>query len=204
MRNGRNHVASAQGPDFLATFSQPERTLSTSGGTVLQGLFPNEIAQINWSTSTCATFSAEKWTPRTAFHTMAGDEDADGVYWNPTIFGEIDALLSIPNPTTTVGGTNQRTVFYSPSTAMGNMRRTDEVSEATGNGSDFDGDAVLVPAATRTHGVRQLGGTTARAETAGRRTQLPGAGAVAAGLRLRLLLLGNCHSDRLLVTALRG
>jgi hypothetical protein len=113
-------VASAQGPDFLATFSQPERTLSTSGGTVLQGLFPNEIAQINWSTSTCATFSAEKWTPRTAFHTMAGDEDANGVYWNPTIFGEIDALLSIPNPTTTAGGPNQRTVFFSPSTAMGN------------------------------------------------------------------------------------
>ncbi|MCU0865667.1 MAG: hypothetical protein MUC36_17925 [Planctomycetes bacterium] len=112
-------VASAQNPDFLATFSQPERTLSGSGGTVLQGLFPNEIVQVSWSTSTCTTFSAEKWSPRTAFHTMAGDENGDGTYWNPTIFGAIDALLTGPAVTTAAGPANQRTVFFSPSVPMG-------------------------------------------------------------------------------------
>ena len=112
-------AASAQNPDFLATFSQPERTLSGSGGTVLQGLFPNEIVQISWSTSTCASFSAEKWSPRTAFHTMAGDEDGDGTYWNPTIFGDIDALLTGPAATTAGLPVNQRTVFWSPSAPMG-------------------------------------------------------------------------------------
>jgi hypothetical protein len=36
-------TTAAQGPDFLLTFSQPETTLSGSGGTVLQNLNPNEV-----------------------------------------------------------------------------------------------------------------------------------------------------------------
>jgi hypothetical protein len=50
---------------------------------------------------------------------MAGDENADAMYWNPAIFGSIDALLEgLPtNPAGT--GSNQRAVFWSPSQAMG-------------------------------------------------------------------------------------
>ena len=109
----------AQGPDLLLTFSSTESTLSGSGGTVLQTLRPNEMASVQYSLGLCPT-SAEKWTPRTAFHTMAGDENADGQYWNPTLFGPIDAILAPPLTVTTAGGTDQRDVFWSVTTAMGN------------------------------------------------------------------------------------
>jgi hypothetical protein len=108
----------AQGPDLLLTFSNPESTLSGSGGTVLQTLRPNEMASVQYWTSPCPT-SAEKWTPRTAFHTMAGDENADGLYWNPGLFGRIDAIYA-PSPSTSTGGaTDQRDVFWSVEMPMG-------------------------------------------------------------------------------------
>ncbi|HEX5052900.1 MAG TPA: hypothetical protein VFZ65_14080 [Planctomycetota bacterium] len=112
-------AASAQSPDFLLTYSQPELTRSGSAGTVLRFLQPNEIAQIQWLLGPCSSMSAEKWAPRTCFHAMAGDENADGSYWNPAIFGSIDALLTGPILTPAFLGDNQRTVFWSPSVAMG-------------------------------------------------------------------------------------
>ena len=111
-------AALAQGPDFLVTYSQPEVTLSGSGGTNLRFLAPNEIAHLEWSAGPCSSLSAEKWAPRTCFHTMAGDENGDGTYWNPAIFGSIDALVATMS-TTPIGGVNPRTVFYSLSAAMG-------------------------------------------------------------------------------------
>jgi hypothetical protein len=50
---------------------------------------------------------------------MAGDENADGFYWNPALFNRIDALLAPTITTTGVGGVDQRNVFWSPSAAMG-------------------------------------------------------------------------------------
>ncbi|HEX5052906.1 MAG TPA: hypothetical protein VFZ65_14110 [Planctomycetota bacterium] len=111
-------AAVAQGPDFLLTYSQPETTLSGSGGTVLRLLQPNEVHHLEYSNGPCSSLSAEKWAPRTCYHAMAGDENADGDYWNPAIFGSIDALME-GIPTNPVGGSNQRTVFWSPSVAMG-------------------------------------------------------------------------------------
>ncbi len=112
-------AVAAQGPDMLVTYSQQEQTLSLSGGTVLQRLLPNEIAYLDWSTGPCANTSAEKWAPRTAFHTMAGDEDANGFLFSPLLFGRIDALCVGFGSTTAVGGTNLREVFWSPEVAMG-------------------------------------------------------------------------------------
>ncbi|MBL8753778.1 MAG: hypothetical protein JNK15_10800 [Planctomycetes bacterium] len=111
-------VAVAQIPQFALTFSQPETTASGSGGTVLQNLRPNEIVTYDWLAGPCATVSAEKFVPRTCFHTMAGDENGDGLYWNPALFGTIDALCGRQLPA--VAGTqNARTLFWSPSAAMG-------------------------------------------------------------------------------------
>lgn len=110
--------ATAQGNNLLLTYSQPERTVSGSGGTVLQNLRPNEMHYLAFSTA-CSSLSAEKWLPRTAAHTMAGDENADGLYFNPGIFGSMDALLA-PMNTAGVGGVNQREVFWSVSAPMGN------------------------------------------------------------------------------------
>ncbi len=112
-------VAAAQGPDFLLTYSQPERTLSGSAGTVLRFLYPNEIAHLEWSTGPCSSLSAEKWAPRTCFDTMAGDEDNDGQWWEPGLFGSIDALMDGIATSPIAGFANARTVFYSPSVAMG-------------------------------------------------------------------------------------
>lgn len=104
-----------QGPSILFTTSQPEVTLSGSGGTSLQFLRPNEVAQFDfWP---CPSFSAEKWGPRTVYDTMAGDANADGWIHEATRFGAIDALLDVPSP---VALPTQRTVFFSPSQAMGN------------------------------------------------------------------------------------
>ncbi|MBL9077844.1 MAG: hypothetical protein JNL08_10090 [Planctomycetes bacterium] len=112
-------IAAAQNAgDFLLTYSQPERTLSGSAGTVLQRLWPNEVAHIDFS-APCALFSAEKWAPRTCYQTMAGDEDGDAQWWEPGLFGTIDALLDVQGPATTVALANARTVFFSPSVPMG-------------------------------------------------------------------------------------
>lgn len=112
------HVAApAQGPDLLLTFRQPELTLSGSAGTVLQFLRPNEIAHLSFA-SGCATASAEKWSPRTCFQTMAGDEDGDFDYWQPSLFGEIDAL-ALPAPLPGLPSHNARSAFWSPATALG-------------------------------------------------------------------------------------
>ncbi|MCA8975529.1 MAG: hypothetical protein KDC98_12470 [Planctomycetes bacterium] len=104
--------------DFLLTYSQTETTLSGSNGTSLAVLRPNEIAHLEYSNGPCSSLSAEKWAPRTAFHTMAGDENGDAMYWNPAIFGAIDALLEGVSATP-VGGVNLRTIFWSPDVAMG-------------------------------------------------------------------------------------
>ncbi|MBL8750319.1 MAG: hypothetical protein JNK78_14230 [Planctomycetes bacterium] len=107
-------------PDFLVTYSQPQQTLSGSAGTVLQFLYPNEIAHLEWSNGPCASMSAEKWAPRTCFQTMAGDENSDGLFWNPTLFGKIDALVDVPVAGSPIGAlANARTVFWSPSVDMG-------------------------------------------------------------------------------------
>lgn len=104
--------AAAQMP-FLFTTSQTEQTLSGSGGTVLKTLRPNEVAMVEfWS---CTGLSAEKWSPRTCYGTMAGDENGDTLAWNPALFGQIDALCEVLGP---VGLSSQRTVFWSPSVAM--------------------------------------------------------------------------------------
>jgi hypothetical protein len=110
--------ASAQGGDFLFTTSQTEQTLSGSGGTVLQNLKPNEIGVTSFGTMPCALLSAEKWAPRTCFGTMAGDEDGDGIYWAPGLFGNIDALMATFS-SGAPGGVSQRTIWYSVATAMG-------------------------------------------------------------------------------------
>lgn len=110
-------TTAAQGPDFLLTFSQPETTLSGSAGTVLRFLAPNEIAHLD-ATMPCPR-SAEKWSPRTCFHTMAGDENGDGTYWNPALFGTIDALCQAMPTSPVAGGPNPRTVFWSVSAPMG-------------------------------------------------------------------------------------
>jgi hypothetical protein len=111
-------AAAAQGPDLLVTFSQPETTLSGSAGTSLAALQPNEIAHLEWSNGPCSSLSAEKWAPRTCFHTMAGDEDSDAMYWKANTFGTIDALVATL-PSSPIAGVNPRTVFWSPSLAMG-------------------------------------------------------------------------------------
>lgn len=113
-------LASAQFQEGLIAFSQNEQTLSGSGGTVLTALRPNETAVLAWGTSAgCLGLSAEKWAPRTTYHTMAGDENADGTYFNPALFGRIDALVTTV-PATAPGYDNQRTVFWSVEAAMGN------------------------------------------------------------------------------------
>ncbi len=112
-------AAAAQQPDFLMTFSQPERTVSTSGGTVLQFLYPDEVVQVESPTAPCSGMPAEKWGPRTAFQTMAGDTNGDAIYWDPTIFGAIDALVRTPATAVGTPNTNPRSLFFSPSVTVG-------------------------------------------------------------------------------------
>ncbi len=111
-------VAMAQIPQFALTFSQPETTLSGSGGTVLQSLRPNEVVSFEWFAGPCSSVSSEKFVPRTCFHTMAGDENNDGLYWNPALFGNVDALCGGQN-TAASANLNARTMYWSPSAAMG-------------------------------------------------------------------------------------
>ena len=107
--------AAAQG--FFFSTTQTEHTLSLSGGTPLQDLHSNEVAHVDFGS--CLTYSAEKWGARSCYQTMAGDENGDGMFWNPALFGDIDALVhlylpgQVPSP---------RTVFWSPSVAMGTTR----------------------------------------------------------------------------------
>lgn len=108
----------AQGSDLLLTFRYPELTLSGSSGTVLQNLWPNEVALFDWSLGPCPGPSTEKFAPRTCFHTMAGDENGNGQYWHPNLFGEIDALCAAVL-TPAAFNTNPRSMFWSPSQAMG-------------------------------------------------------------------------------------
>lgn len=110
-------TATAQLPSYMTTFSQPENSASGSGGTVLGQLLPNEITVLEFN-SACLR-SSEKWLPRTATHTMAGDENADGMFFNPGILGGIDALLTVATFVAPSVIQNQRTVYYSPEVAMG-------------------------------------------------------------------------------------
>lgn len=105
----------AQGVDLLYTTSQNELTLTGSGGTVLRNIRPNDI--VGLQAFPCPS-RAEKWAPRQAFETMAGDEDGDDSYYEPTLFANIDALMT----TNLTGATmpNARTVWYSVDVAMGN------------------------------------------------------------------------------------
>ncbi|MFT4513915.1 MAG: hypothetical protein ACI89X_002590 [Planctomycetota bacterium] len=110
-------TAFAQLPAYMTTFSQPENSASGSGGTVLGNLLPNEITVLEFNGACFA--SSEKWMPRTCTHTMAGDENADGNYFNPGILGGINALVSVANWTSPIGGDTQRSIYYSPEVAMG-------------------------------------------------------------------------------------
>jgi len=107
----------AQSPNLLVSFSDTERTASGSGGTVLQQLFRNEMAFINFGA--CTALSAEKWMPRSCAHVMAGDEDANGNYWNPGVFGDIDAVLTHRHSMGTGADENQRSIFWSVAAPMG-------------------------------------------------------------------------------------
>lgn len=99
---------------YLFTTSQTEQTMSQSGGKVLRILRPNEVATVEFFP--CPVISAEKWAPTTCYQTMAGNEDGGLLYYNPTLFGKIDALLDVPNPAAL---SSPRSVFWSPSVAMG-------------------------------------------------------------------------------------
>lgn len=101
----------AQTPDFLFTTSQNERTMTNSGGTVLRFVQPNDIMGLQ--AFPCPS-RAEKWAPRSAFDTMAGDEDGDDNYFEPGLFGSIDALM-ITRTVPGAGVTNARLVWYSVS-----------------------------------------------------------------------------------------
>lgn len=61
--------------------------------------------------------------------------------------------------------------------------------------SDFDCDAVLVPATRLAHGVGNLRRIASRADTARGSSKLPGSSHVAAPLHLRLFSLRNCHGN---------
>jgi hypothetical protein len=106
--------AAAQG-SALFTTSLPERTLSGSGGTVLEDLWPNEVASLDFFP--CPVISAEKWAPRTCYHTMAGDDNSDTQYWKLAVFGSIDALCDVISPLWSCP--NQRTIYWSPSAPLG-------------------------------------------------------------------------------------
>lgn len=109
--------AFAQTQSLLMTFSEEEQSLSGSGGTVLSTLRTNEISEVSYI-GPCTSVSAEKWMTRTVQHVMAGDEDADTMFFEPTLFGSIDALLSTQNWVAPVPFSNQRTIYWSPTTEL--------------------------------------------------------------------------------------
>ena len=108
---------SAQLPSYMTTYSQPEASASGSGGTALSTLRPNEIHTLEFN-SACM-LSAEKWLPRTCTQVMAGDEDADGLFFHPNVLDRIDALVSIASWASPTGGDTQRSIYFSPNAAMG-------------------------------------------------------------------------------------
>ena len=117
--------ATAQVPGALLTFSQPENTISTGGGP-LQVLHPNEIAFLPLPPGCPNGPTIGKWSPRTCMHVMAGDENGDGQYWNPSLFGAIDALQvgwALFWQTSSIGkvAPNPRMIYWSPSAAMGTV-----------------------------------------------------------------------------------
>ena len=116
--------AMAQVPGALLTFSQNEYTISGGGGP-LQVLRPNEIAFLPLVPGCPNGARSEKWSPRTCMNVMAGDENSDGQYWNPSLFGSIDALQTawgLSSQTSSLGtiAPNPRLVYWSPSAQMGN------------------------------------------------------------------------------------
>ncbi len=131
----------AQGQHMLFTTMQAEQTVSGSGGTVLSTILPNEIAVVEFG-SACAGLSAEKWAPRTMFHTQAGDTDGDDAIFESNLFGRIDAVIAgLPG----MGPTNQRTVYYSVSETMGAVVsglpafRPGDVARIARTGAGLDG-----------------------------------------------------------------
>lgn len=111
--------AVAQSPGALLTFSEPEMTISMGGGP-LQWLRPNEIAFLPLPAGCANGALTEKWSPRTCFNVMAGDQNNDGQLWHASLFGTIDALATgfshfgpiAPNP---------RNVYWSPAATMGSV-----------------------------------------------------------------------------------
>lgn len=106
-------AAAAQEP-YLFSLSNPAPTLSGSGGTALERLRRNEIHQFFASPNMCGTNSSEKWAPRTAFETMAGDDDGNDVYVEPALMGAIDAVLSTQFFSGSGAANLRRGVYYSP------------------------------------------------------------------------------------------
>jgi len=103
-------VTAQMGTDFFYSTSGTEQSASGSGGTVLKNIRRNEI--IGLKQLPCPIV-VEKWAPRSAFHTMAGDANADDSYWAPWMFNQIDALLVTTVPG--VGAPNARSIYFSPS-----------------------------------------------------------------------------------------
>ena len=105
-------------------------------------------------------------------------------------------------PTSTIG-TPAAAAWRAPATISPGARSPPMASTAMGSiePAEASEDQALTSTATRplyqpqrgAHGVRLLGVAAAGADAARRGGQLPGAGATATGLRLRLLLLGNGH-----------
>jgi len=113
----------AQVPGALLTFSQIENTISGGGGP-LQVLHPNEIMFLPLPSGCPNGARSEKWSPRTCMNVMTGDENGDGQYWNPNLFGSIDALstgFALFWQTSSIGkiAPNPSMVYWSPSAAMG-------------------------------------------------------------------------------------
>jgi len=111
-------AAFAQTQSTLLTFSDPEQSLSGSGGTVLASLLPNEMHFLDYG-GPCPLVSAEKWLPRSASNVMAGDDNANGVLFKGNVFGQIDALLSVTDWVNPVPFDTQRSVYFSPSVPLG-------------------------------------------------------------------------------------
>lgn len=108
--------AAAQSPDLIYTLTQPEQTLSGGGFTSLGVCQPNEMIYLP-AVTPC---SAEKWMPLATSQVHAGDENFDDNYWNPGLFGKIDAITPDHLGTMGVAGmSNQRNIFFSPSVDMG-------------------------------------------------------------------------------------
>ncbi|MGE3172315.1 MAG: hypothetical protein AB7O97_06785 [Planctomycetota bacterium] len=128
--------AAAQG--LLFSTSQTERTLSGSGGTVLRDLHANEVALQEFTP--CPSLGAEKWGARTTFQTMAGDADGNGTYWDPQLFGNLDALVHLYLPGQAL---SPRTIFWSPSQQLGTARsgapglRPGDTGRIVGVGSSY-------------------------------------------------------------------